>query len=69
MVKAHFVPRKDGPASARKKNKPGWYKNKNGVPGMGIKKPSEAILAKDPIARAAYGPPLRVIHLTVRTKM
>ena len=30
MVKAHFVPRKDGPASARKKNKPGWYKN--GVP-------------------------------------
>ena len=40
MVKAHFVPRKDGPASARKKNKPGWYKN--GVPtGMGIKKPLE----------------------------
>ena len=52
MVKAHFVPRKDGPASARKK-KPGWYKN--GVPtGMGIKKPSEAILAKDPIARRAW---------------
>ena len=55
MVKAHFVPRKDGPASARKKKKPGWYKNE--VPGMGIKgikKPSEAILAKDPIGRAAW---------------